>query len=44
LYRSQANFNDLPCNWKLAAFCEQEFYWNNQLDGRFQRLRLMMDL
>ncbi|XP_021923416.1 hemolymph lipopolysaccharide-binding protein-like isoform X2 [Zootermopsis nevadensis] len=26
LYRAQANFNDLPCNWKLAAFCEQEVY------------------
>jgi hypothetical protein len=26
LNRAQATYNDLPCNWKLAAFCEQEFY------------------
>jgi hypothetical protein len=24
--RAQATFNDVPCNWKLAAFCEQEVY------------------
>jgi hypothetical protein len=26
LHRTQANYNDLPCSWKLAAFCEQEFH------------------